>query len=280
MRRFWGWTTGLVAALLAAMVASLPTNLGFSLWHYNASFVAAALAALVAWRLLRRRRVATLTMALSGSVATITGFVMLYSKDLPAKEWVTWWHSFTSFALLLTFLVHWIHNNARLTGFTRRLLTRERAAGYTVLGAWVGIALAGAWTWLTDARGLFTRENYLLVSSWTVLMGVSFSYGLWLAFRAPPLRRRLAHPDARNSARSLVDTSLFLSTWGSMLTGLALLWFAAYLRGGNLKYVSKWWHTSTSVAFVALVALHVGFNARLLAAHARRLDAELPPGAS
>lgn len=278
MRRFWGWTTAATLALGAAMLATLATPLGFALWHYNASFVAALVAAALAWPALRTRRVATLVMAWSGLVATASGFAMLYTKQFPYKEWLTWWHSFTSVVLLLAFLVHWLHNKTRLWGFTTRLAARDRGAGAALVGAWAGVALGAAWTWSDPAaRALFTSQRYLALASWAILGGVTLAYGAWLATRAPPLRARLALPKHRNVARALVDASLFLAHWGAIVTGFLLVWLAAPLRAGDLKYVSKWWHTATSVLFVALVALHVGFNARPLAAHARRVDADLAP---
>ena len=275
VRRFWGWTLALALAVALALYATLPTPIGFSIWHYNASFLAALVATGLAWRALRHRRVATLAMAASGIVATATGFAMLYTKDFPRKEWIMWWHSFTSFLLMLAFLVHWLHNNARLWDFTKRLLVRERSAGFGAAGAWIAIAGVGAWSWLTDARGIFTSANYQYLASWAVLGGVVLAYGAWLAYRLPSMRAKLAITAHRNRARALVDTSLFLSHWGALLTGFALLYFYEPLRAGPLKYVSKWWHTATSVAFLAFLALHIGFNARLLAAHARRVDEEL-----
>lgn len=276
MRRF-GWgalaLSGAVALALAGTL--LVPTLGLPLWHHNVAFLVLLVALAAAWTPLQRRRVATLAMAGSGILATATGFAMLYTVQFAYKEWITWWHTVTSVALLLTFLAHWLHNNPRLGIFTKRLLTRERAFGLAVVAAWVAVVVLFAWTWFTDARGAFTAENYLYVASWTAWVGVAVPYGLWLAHRPPAMRARLGDPAERNRARALVDTSLFLAHWGALLTGFALLWFAETLRSGDLKYVSKWWHTATSVAFLGLVALHVGFNARPLAAHARRVDDEL-----
>jgi hypothetical protein len=278
LRRFWSWAAAGALAIGLALAATVLTPLGFAMWHYNASFVAALVAAVAAWPWLRARRVATLTMAFTGIVATVTGFVMLYSKDLPYKEWVTWWHSFTSFALALAFLVHWLNNRQRLWEFTQRLATSDRAPGAALAGAWLAVGLGAGWTWLTDVRVRFTSENYLYLAGWAVLGAVALAYGTWLLYRLPAMRARLAVTRHRNLARAAVDVSLFLAHWGAIVTGLALVWFAAPLRAGPLKYVSKWWHTATSVAFLALLVLHIGFNARLLAAHARRVDAELAPG--
>lgn len=275
MRRFWGWTLALALSLALALVATLRAPLGLARWHYDASFLVALAAAALAWRPLARRRVATLAMAATGIVATASGFAMLYTKDFPHKEWITWWHSFTSFALLLAFLVHWLHNHPRLWDFTKRLFSRGVVAGAAAACAWIGLLALGAWTWSADVAPRFTRENYLYLSSWAVLAGVALAYGAWLLYRLPALRRRLAQTAHRNQTRALVDTSLFLAHWAALTTGFALLYFAAPLRDGPLKYVSKWWHTATSVLFLALVTLHVAFNARVLAAHARRVDDEL-----
>lgn len=272
MRRYWGGTAVVLVALAAAMAATLRTPVGNALWHYNAAFLATAAGGAAAWPLLRHRRFATMTMAYAGAAATATGFAMLYTKDFPHKDWVTWWHSVTSVAFLAAFLAHWLHNHPRLWDFARRLAGRERAYGALAALAWLGAAAAFAWTWLAPVRASFTRENYLYLSTWAVFVGIAFTYGLWLASRVPAMRRRLADASHRNRARALVDWSLFAANWGALLTGFALLYFADALRGGDLKYVSKWWHTATSVALLAFLALHVGFNARLLAAHARRLD--------
>lgn len=276
MRRFWIGSVLVLAALAAAMAATLPTTLGFELWHYNVAFLATGLAAAL-WRpLWLHRRAATLATALMGALATATGLVMVYTKDFPYKEWLTWWHCVTSVALLLAFLAHWWHNNARLWTLTKRLFEpRERIFGALALLAWVALLAAGAWTAAPGVRERFTRENYLYVVSWTVLAGVVLAYGPWLAYRLPALRARLARRQHRNRARGLVDASLFLGHWAALLTGFALLWLAEPLRAGDFKYVSKWWHMATSVAFLALVALHVGFNARILAAHAERVDKDL-----
>lgn len=275
MRRFWALAAGLTALLAAAMWLTLPTPLGVSLSHYNGSFLAALLLAGLAWKVLQRRRVATLAMAWTGAAATLTGFVMLYTRQLPSKEWMTWWHSFTSFLFLLAFLVHWWHNQPRLAEFTRRLFRPRPLAGLAVGAGWTAVLAAGVVTWGPGVGARFTSGNYLYLSSWAVLAGVAFAYGLWLVHRLPALQARLALTPHRNQARALVDTSLFLAHWAAILTGFALLYFAEPLRAGPLKYVSKWWHTATSVAFLALVALHVGFNARLVAAHARRVDKDL-----
>lgn len=264
--------------LLAAMAATLAAPLGFALWHYNVAFVLLLAAGAAAWPLLQRRRVATLAMAFSGAPAVVTGFAMLYTRDFPFKEWLTWWHSVTSFALVLAFLVHWLHNRTRLWDLAKRVLPRrEQAVGYAYAGAWVGLALAGAWTWLPDVRERFTRENYLHLASWAVLAGVAVAYGAWLLYRLPSMRARLADQGHRNRLRGLVDTSLFAAHWGALLTGFVLLYLDAALRAGTFRYVTKWWHTATSVAFLAFVVLHIGFNARLVAAHARRVDGDLAP---
>lgn len=275
MRRFWLATAAATGGLGAAMALSLPLpGFGSPLWHYNAAFAAVLLGAAMAWGRLQRRRVATLSMAFTGAVAATSGFGMLYTKQFAHKEWLTWWHSVTSVAFALAFLVHWLHNNARLADLTRRLFAPP-APGILAAGAWTGVVAFGVWTGMADVRVRFTSENYLNVSSWTIVAGVAFAYGLWLAYRVPSLRARLAETPHRRRARGLVDSGLFLANWGSLLTGFALLYFADPLRGGTFKYVSKWWHTATSVLLLALVALHVGFNARLVARHAARLDEDL-----
>jgi len=274
--RFWLLLGGVTAFLGLAMglTLALPT-LGFPLWHYNVAFGVSLLAAALGWPLLRQRRAASYTMLLTGTVATVTGFVMLYSKDFPYKEWITWWHSVTSFLFLLAFLAHWLLNHARLKDFTTRLLTRERAVGIPAATAWVVLFGLGVWTALPDVRAQFTRDNYLYLASWAIFAGVTFTYGLWLLYRVPAMRARLQAPAHRTKARSLVDTGLWLANWGALLTGFALLYFSDFLRAGTFKYVSKWWHTATSVLFLGLVALHIGFNAKLLKAHARRIEDDL-----
>lgn len=278
MRRFWALLAFLTALLAAGLWITSRTSVGATLAHYNLSFALLVLAAAPAWPWLRRRRVATLAMAYMGIVATITGFAMLYTRQFPLKEWITWWHSVTSFAFMLAFLVHWFLNNARLVDFTKRTLRRASAAA-PAIGAWLGIAGAFWLTWSPAGRDLFTRENYLHLATWAVFIGIALTWGIWLAFRHPRLRERLSRAPSRRRSRALVDTSLFLACWASLLTGFVLLYFAGWFDANGFKYVSKWWHTATSVALLGLVALHIGFNARLLAAHARRVDREVgsPP---
>lgn len=279
MRRFWAGSLALMALLVAAAIATAGTGLGVPMRDYHWGFLALGVAAAAGWPLLRRRRVTSMLVLYTGILATASGFLLLYLKDglkdAGLKDWMKWWHSVTSVALLIAFLVHWLHNHARLTGFARRLLTRDRHLGLPVVGGWALVGAIGALTWSDAGKALFTEGNYLLLSGWAVLAGVSFAYGLWLLFLWPRLRERLAAEGARNRARALVDTSLWLAHWLALLTGFALLYLKDFLHGNGYKHVSKWWHTSTSVAFVALVVLHVGFNARLVAAHARRIERDL-----
>ncbi|HEX2022815.1 MAG TPA: hypothetical protein VHH36_08870 [Candidatus Thermoplasmatota archaeon] len=270
MRRFWLALAAILSALGLAMAATIPTRLGFGLVEYNVAFLLSVLAVAASWPWWRQRRFATLSMAVSGAVATATGAAMLYTKDFPYKEWITWWHSWTSFVFALAFLVHWLHNHPRLWGFAKRLFAGERRAGVPLALAWIGLGAFFVWTGLPGVREGFTRENYLHLASWAVLGGAALAYGAWLLFRLPAMRARLADVAPRNRLRALVDASLFLANWGALLTGFALLYFADFLRSGDLKYASKWWHTATSALLLALVAIHVGFNARVLAAHARR----------
>lgn len=274
MRRFVLGVACATTLLAAAMLATLPVpSFGAALWHHNAAFAALALGAAACAAQLRRRPVATLAMAFLGTAATVTGFAMLYTKQFAYKEWLTWWHTVTSVAFALAFLFHWSRNNPRLVDLARKLFA-PRAPGLAAAGAWTAVAAGALWTGTPGGRARFTADNYLGLSSWTIVAGVAFAYGLWLAFRLPALRTRLARRAVREKTRGLVDTGLFLANWGMLLTGLALLWLATPLRAGDLKYVSKWWHTATSVLFLGLLALHVGFNARLLARHARTVSGE------
>lgn len=274
MRRFWGFLASATAALLAGMALTLGTGLGFPLAHYDAGFALLLGGAAASWRFLARRRIATTLLAYTGLVATVTGFAMLYTRQFPYKEWLTWWHSVTSFAFLLAFLAHWFLNHARLMRFTRSL-ARRLAAGAPLAGAWVAILAGLVWTASPAGRALFHAGNYIRLATWAVFLGTGFAYGLWLTFRHPALQARLARAPVRDAARGAIDTSLFLMCWGSLLTGFLLLYFNDPLVGAGFKYVSKWWHSATSVGLLALLALHIGFNARFMRAHARRLDAEL-----
>lgn len=275
MRRFWSWSAALTGVLVLAMALTTATDIGTPMWHYHASLAAVILVGLLAWPLLKRRRIATLLMIFTGVPAVATGFVMLYTREFPFKEWITWWHCVTSFGLALAFIVHWFHNHPRLWAFARRLFERDRAPGALVAGAWLGVALAGALTWGTGASEAFHRGNYRYLASWAILVGVAGTYGAWLLYRVPRLRARLARTEPRNRARAVVDTSLFLAHWLAILTGFILLYVPTLLETNGIRYVGKWWHTATSVAFLGLVTLHVGFNARLLGAHARRVDQDL-----
>ena len=256
------------------MAATWNTSVGFPLWHYNVSLLVVGLLAFPLWPLLQRRRVVTLGMAYGGALATLTGFVMLYTKEFARKEWLTWWHSVTSFVFLGLFLVHWAHNQPRLSQFTRKV-ARGLPQGAAAGSAWTAGIVLGVFAWSPDGRGLFTRENYILVSTWTIWWGIALTWGIWLWHRRDAWRARLARPAYRNTARALVDTSLFLACWGALITGFLLLYLPAWFDASGLKYVSKWSHTATSVLLLMFVALHIGFNARLVQAHATRVDDEL-----
>lgn len=273
VRRFAAWSLALALATAAAGALTLRSALGSSLWHYTLALVVTAALAIPFWSILRQRRAVSLLMLYAAILATGTGFAMLYTREFAYKEWITWWHSATSFAFTGLFLAHWALNHARLGDFTRRL-ARMRV-GWAAAATWVLLLGAGAWTWTPVGSAAFTRESYLRLASWAVLVGVTFSYGLWLAFRLPALRERLRSTDARRRSRALVDTSMWLACWLMLATGFLLLYLEGWLRATETRYVGKWWHTATSAAFLALVALHIGFNARLVAAHARRVDAEL-----
>lgn len=274
MRRFWALTLVLLLAAVLAMAATVATPLGTPLWHYNVSLVALALLALPALPLLKRRRVATLAMGYTGLLATVTGFVMLYTKQLPNKEWMTWWHSVTSFAFLGFFLIHWWNNQPRLANFTRRL-ANARPQGPAAATAWTAGILLGITTATPDGRALFTTHNYLLLSTWVVWITIALTWGAWLWYRREAPHARLQQPRHRATARALVDTSLFLVCWLSILTGFLLLYLKPWLLDNGFKYASKWWHSATSILLLGLLALHIGFNARLLRAHANRVDGEM-----
>lgn len=275
MRRFWTWTAAVALVTAVAMAATLAVPFfGVALWHANLGIAAVCVAGGLAWQALRPRRVATLTMAVTGTLATVTGFVMLLTIQFPWKEWITWWHVVTSVAFAFAFLVHWTNNHPRLLDLTRKLFDPP-APGILAGVAWAGLFALGAWTATPAVRGWFTGDNYLNVSWWTIVVGIVGAYGLWWAFRLPGLRRRLSTTATRNRARGLVDSGLFLANWAALLTGFALLYLADPLRSGPLKYVSKWWHTATSVFLLALLALHVGFNARVLVRHAKKVDDDL-----
>jgi hypothetical protein len=265
----------LTGLLGAAMVLTLGTRIGVPMWHYHVSLLGVFVAAAVGWPFLKRRRVATIAMLYTGVPAVATGFVMLYTREFGYKEWITWWHCVTSFALMVAFLAHWLHNHPRLWGFTRRLFTKRRIPGLVLGATWAGVFLAALLTWGSEASDAIHRENYRFLASWAILVGVGGSYGAWLLYRFPAMRARLARAEHRNRARALIDTSLFLAHWGAIVTGFVLLYAPLWLEMNGIRYVGKWWHTATSVAFLALVTLHVGFNARLLAAHARRMDQDL-----
>lgn len=271
MRRFWVFLALATAALAAGMLLTLRTDVGATPAHYDAAFALLLGGAAASWPWFARRRLTTLLLAYSGAVATATGFAMLYTRDFPYKDWVTWWHSVTSFAFLLAFLAHWALNSARLVRFLRHLAARPTGA---LLGAtWAALLGGLAWAWSPAGRGRFVRDDYLYVSTWAVFLGVALAYLPWLLTRLPSWRRRAAR--ARETLRGTVDASLFLACWGSLVTGFALLYFAPALAAAGLKYASKWSHTATSVALLALVAFHAGYNARALRGHAKRFDQDL-----
>lgn len=283
MRRsvLWGGVAFLAAALLVLL--TLRHGIGVGMAEYNLTFLGLTVAGVAAWPLLLRRRVASLGLATMGTAAILTGFWLLYWKDeLKAdglKDFAKFWHSVTSYALIPFFAAHFARNSPRFGDLTRGVTVRRVAAG-AYAGGWAGLLTFGVVSWFPAWRIRFTDENYLLWAAWTWLVVIALVYFAWLGAKlAVRLRPRLAAFFTRALRRGLVDVTLLASFVLAMGTGFVLLYMKAFLHGNGYKYVSKYWHTSTSIVFTVAVVLHVGANIMALRAHARRVSRELdaPP---
>lgn len=273
------WSAAAFAATALAVWATLAFSIGVGMLEYNLSFLLLSVLGVACWPLLLRRRVASLGLAVAGTAAILTGFWLLYWKeDLKAsglKDFAKFWHSVTSYALIPFFAAHFVRNWPRLKDLSSRVGAWRVATG-AYAGGWVGLLVFGVVSWTPDWRARFTEENYIWTVQWSWLVVIALAYGAWLGGRAlvrmrPDLRAVLT----RNRRRGLVDLTLFATFVLAMATGFALLYMKDFLHGNGYKYVSKFWHSATSVAFTAAVVLHVGANVWALVAHARRARREL-----
>lgn len=279
MRRstLWAGAALLFTALL--VWATLAWSIGVGMAEYNLSFVFLTVLGVATWPLLLRRRVASLGLAVMGLAAILTGFWLLYWKDdLKAgglKDFAKFWHSVTSYAMLPFFAAHFTRNWPRFNDLSGRVGAWRVAVG-AYAGGWVGLLAFGAASWTPAWKVRFTEENYLGWVAWTWLAVVAAVYLAWLGARlAQRLRPGLREVLTRTRRRGLVDLTLLVSFLLAMATGFLLLYMKEFLHGNGFKYVSKYWHTSTSIVFVAAVALHVGANVVALRAHARRAREDL-----
>ena len=226
---------------------------------------------------------ATLGLAVLGTAAILTGFWLLYWKD-PLKEaglkdFAKFWHSVASYAMIPFFAAHFARNWPRFSDMSARVGAWRVAAG-AYAGGWLGLGLFGVVSWTSGWKVRFTDANYFGWVAWTWLVVVAFVYFAWLGAKAlARWRPALREAFTRTRRRALVDLTLLGTFALAMLTGFALLYMKGFLHGNGFKYVSKFWHTSTSIAFTAAVVLHVGANVLALRAHARRARAELDAAA-
>lgn len=260
------------------MAATLRTGLGRAPWHDEAAYASLALAALAGLPLLRRRRVTTLLLASSGAWSVLTGYWLVYLTPVGgAGRWMTWWHGATSAAFVLAFLAHWARNQPRLAGLTRRLAQR-RAGLAAALGAWALLGLLAWASWATPLRVAFTDGYFGLVATLSLGLAAALAVYGGLVLTSRRVRPRLADPAFRNPLRGAVDAGLLGVTWLVALTGFPLAYLARTLRAADAYWLVACWHVVTGALLLALVAFHVGFNARPLRAHAgmtrRTVDGE------
>lgn len=232
------------------------------------AYVALALAAAFAWPRLRRRRLTTLLLASAGAWSTFTGILLVYVVPaLPqGGRALRWWHAVTSTAMLLAFLAHWARNSTRLVGLAQKLRSSQALFAIT-LAAWGALALAALSSLRPPARALFDDGTLGLLTAGALgLAGAGVLYGAAYA-TSPGGGPRIAR--ARDRIRGAVDASLLAAMWLATLTGFPLQYLARPLRAADAYWLLTGWHVLASVLLLGLVAGHVAFNRKPLAAHAR-----------
>lgn len=256
-------------ALAVAVWATQASEVGSRRWHHDLAYAGLVLACLSCVRLLRRRRVTTLLLASLGAWSLLTGLFLVYvTPEVGRGRWMSWWHGATSMGFALAFLAHWARNNARLIQLARRLSESSRAWGL-VAGAWIAVGLLAVASVASPLSALFTDRRFWDLSTLTFLLVLAALVGAALIGTDRAFRRRLAQAPFRNRLRGAVDVSLLAMAWLAILTGFPLLYFARDLRAADAYWLVAGWHVVASALLVGLVAVHVGFNARPLRAHAR-----------
>jgi hypothetical protein len=255
-------------ALALLVFGSEESGIGRPRWHHDAAYLALSVVTVAAWPLLRRRKLTTLLLASLGAWCVLTGVWLVYvTPSRGDGRWMSWWHGATSVAFALAFLAHWARNNARLAQLARRAAAHPATLAVVALG-WAGFALAAAATWALPERALRNRFSDRYLDDVTTVAFALALAGLLLG--ATALRRRVRVSTLeRNRARGAVDASLLAMTWLATLSGFPLLYLGRHLRALDAYWLVTAWHVVAGALLVGLVAAHVAFNARPLAAHAR-----------
>ena len=234
----------------------------------TSAYALLGLATAIAWPLLRRRKLTTLLLASTGAWTMLTGFLLVYlAPGLPQGGGARrWWHAVTGIGMLLAFLAHWARNARRLRDLLRKLLARRALlAGAT--GGWILLVLLAIASWRPPLRALFDDTGlFALTTGSTVVAATVVLYAG--AYATTPGRRRTT--DGRDRARGAVDVSLLGAMWLATLTAFPIQYATRSLRAVDAYWFLVGWHVVVSVILVALVAFHIGFNARPLASHALR----------
>lgn len=263
-------------ALVAAMALTFDAAHGWSRRHDDVAYLAVAALGVLAWPLLRRRRVASWLLATLGAWSLATGLVLVYvTPYVGHARWMRWWHGVTSAAFAVAFVAHWARNNPRLVGLAKRLVASPRAA-LALTVAWGTLVAFGAATFWTPLGDAFTDAQFPTLSTMALLAfgGLGLQWAFW-APRSPRFRERLRDDAFRNRVRGVVDASLLPAMWLATLTGFTLIYLTRPLRAADAYWLGAWWHVATSALLVGLVAVHLSFNARVLVAHARRIDSDV-----
>ena len=253
-------------ALAGLVVATHGAGWGWTRADHDVAYVLLSAAAAAAWPLLRRRRVTTLLLASLGAWSLLTGLFLVYvTPGLGHGRWMRWWHGVTSVGFCLAFLAHWSRNHPRLVDLARRLAHR-RALLLGVLAAWALVGALAVASFRPPLRALFDDRLFLELTTLSfaaVAAAVASGAALATGRRARP-----RVDEARNPLRGAVDVGLLALTWLVALTGLPLLYFSRDLRAVDAYWLLAGWHVVTGALLAGLVALHAGFNARPLRAHA------------
>lgn len=267
-----------VIAFAAAQVALFATTafvpgLGGPTWHHNVTLALSLAFVAATWKpFTRDRTFLGLGLLLTLTLATLSGFVLLYLKqdfkDWGLKDWMKLWHILWSWFALWFFLGHaWINRHA-LLGYWRQVYTRwSSALTYTL--ALAAIAAAVPLTWSDWGAENLQEPDYVPLTLWTWLVVVAPPYGLWAGIRLwlrGASRPRFLH--ARNAVRRNVDVWLLPTAFLVNASGFPLLYFGT--KHTALKYVAKYWHTAPSIVLSLLLFIHIVQTWHRTQAHWRR----------
>lgn len=255
----------------AHLYTALAPGWGVTLRDYTVTFLVLTALAILARKLLARRRVTSLVLAVTGTMVAVTSLLLLFARTpvrhLALTDWLTFWHAAWSWAFLLALVPHLARNRVRLGQLAR--VTRTPI----VAGAWALLVVLATWTGLRGTWEVTGRGNHALVVTGTIALLGAIAAFAWARAGAAEDRRD-ASPLRRKPRRALVDVNLVAATTVVFVTGFLVLYLNEWLRARDLMRAGVFWHSVTSGLMLAFVGVHALANARALRAHAHRVGRE------